>query len=782
MVKQIDIRDELSQNFIDFSYEANSARAFADARDGLKPGQRACLWEMYHKGYLSNKPHVKSAKIAGAVTGNWWPHGDVAIYDTFARMSQPWINNIPEVDWHGNNGSQYTGPDCAAPRYTEARLSKAAEIGLFSGIKKHNVEMILNYSEDDEWPEVLPAVLPRLMINGCQGIGSTIANVWLPHTLADVADVILNYMDTAKLDYSNLYPSFPTGGTIINKNDIHTIYETGKGKVVLRGKAETKENKILITELPYQVYVQPYVEKIKDMAIKDELTGIEAIYNKSGKDTLLIEIDCEDNAEKVLKQLYLKTDLQKNYNANQWALIGKTPKLLTLKDYCDVYINHNLNCIVKEACFDKDKALARQHIVSGLLKALEDIDNIVALIKSSQSATVAKDRLIEKYAFTEIQAKAIIDMKLGKLAGLEKVELEQENTDLIKTIEECTALIDNINIQKAELKTRLSALVKKYGDARRTELVQIEVPKEEKENAEVIPEDVVVILTQTGDIKRIPRQSFRTQKRGGKGVKNADEAILNTISTNTIDNFMLFTSKGKMYRLLVDNVPAGTAASRGINVSSLVNMEPDEKVIAMTSLYHQTNAKYAVFITKQGLIKKTFLDEYFKVKRSTGIAAINIKDGDSLANVTFLDEEDVIIITKKGMAIHFATNEINPIGRVTAGVRSIKLIDGDEVLIGLPIHKETDMVAIITTKGYGKKCKIDEFPWQLRGGKGVCVYKVSGSTGDIAGAAMVDDNDSLLLVGKPNSICIPTTELPSLSRISMGNIMIKNNVTSVVKL
>lgn len=426
MNKQIDICKELGQNFIDFSYEANSARAFADARDGLKPGQRACLWEMFSKGYLSDKKFVKSAKIDGAVAGNWWPHGNVAIYETFTRMSQPWINNLPEVDWHGNNGSQFTGPEAAADRYTEARLSKAAEDGFFQGIKKCNVNMISNYAEDDEWPEVLPAIFPRLMVNGCQGIGSTIANVWIPHNFKEISNVIIKYIETNQLDYSNLYPDFPTKGIIINQNDIHLIYETGKGKVVLRGKAEIKNNKILITELPYQVYVQPYVETTQQMAIKDEIKGIEAIYNKSGKDKLLIEIECSEDPQSVLNNLYLKTNLQKTYNANQWALVGKTPQLLNLKQYCDIYIKHNINCLIKETNFDLNKAKRRLHIVEGLLIALENIDNIITLIKKSESAATAKINLINQYKLDEDQAKAILDMKLSKLAKLEKIELETE--------------------------------------------------------------------------------------------------------------------------------------------------------------------------------------------------------------------------------------------------------------------------------------------------------------------------------------------------------------------
>ena len=590
-------------------------------------------------------------------------------------------------------------------------------------------------------------------------------------------------MKNGSVDTKSIYPAFPSGGVIINKNDIHTIYETGKGKVVLRGKVEIKNNKILITELPYQVYVQPYVEKITDMAIKDEITGIEAVYNKSGKNKLLIEIDCENNPEHVLKQLYTKTDLQKNYNANQWALVGKTPKLLTLKDYCQIYLNHNLECFKREIEFDLQKAKDRLHIIEGLLIALEDIDNVITLIKKSDSAIAAKTILMNKYNLSEIQAKSILAMRLSSLAKLEKIELENEKQELIKNIQNMQYILMNQEVQKEHIILRLEDLVKKYGDKRKTELVNISIKPEEKEIVEVTPEDCVIIMTTTGNIKRIPIKSFKVQKKNGKGIKSANDAILDTISTNTIDTLMLFTNKGKMYRTVVDNIPEGTNSSKGNHISNIINLEPQEEVIAISSLYRKTDAKYVVFFTKKGLIKKTYLDEYTKVKRNSGIQAIKLNEGDSIANVTFLNQEEVIVVTKNGMAIHFDTESINPIGRISAGVKAIKISDDDEVVIGLPIHKTTDYLSIVSKQGLGKKCKIEEFPFQNRGGKGLSCYKVSSPAEEIVGANMVDDNDNLLLSGKPNSICISIKDVPLLSRIGMGNQLIKNsNVISVVKL
>lgn len=779
----IELTKELSQNFLDFSHEANYQRAFADARDGLKPGQRACLWEMYKKGYKSSKPHVKSAKISGGVVASWWPHGDTAVYETFARMSQKWINNIPEVDWHGANGSVQISGEPAANRYTEARLTKLVEEGMLGNIDKNNVPMKPNFSDDDEWPVVFPAIFPRLMVNGCQGIGSTIANVWLPHSFIEVSKVIEHYIDTGEVDYDNIAPSFPSGGIIINKNDVSNIYKTGKGKVILRGRAEIKKNLIIITEIPYQVYVEPLIDEIKNYAVEEENSGIENVINKSGK-TIHIEIECSADPSYVLKQLYAKTSLQKNYNANQYALTDKgVPALLTLADYLRIYTEHNLACIVRETQFDLEKAEVRKEIVEGLLRALLSIDEIIAFIKNSESSAVAKEGLIKKYNFTENQAKAILAMRLSTLAKLEGIELNKEKAELEKIIERCKNIINSKEEQTTILKERLSTLVKKYGDARRTELAQIEIPKEEKAVEAIISEDVVVIFSQSGDIKRVPRKSFKVQRKNGKGVKSIDEAILTTISTNTVDTLMLFTSKGRMFRLFVDDVPVGTNVSKGVKVNTLIDLDNDEKVIALTSLYKDSNAEYVVFFTKNGLIKKTKLEEYTKLKKSTGLIAINLKEGDSLANVTFLNDEDVIVVTKQGMSIYFPTSNISPIGRVTAGVRSIKLEPEDEVIIGLPVHKNSDTLALFTTNGYAKKISLEDCSFQLRGGKGVCAYKVNPTIGNVVGAAMIDNNDDILLVGLPNSICISATDIPIMSRVSSGSIMIKNSkVVSVVKL
>lgn len=773
----IDINEELSQNFLDFSYEANSQRAFADARDGLKPGQRACLWEMYSKGYSSGKPHVKSAKISGGTVASWWPHGTTAIYDTFARMSQSWINNIPEVDWHGANGSIQISGEPAADRYTEARLSKTTEDGLLFGIKKNNIPMKLNFSEDQEWPEVLPAIYPRLMVNGCQGIGSTIANVFLPHSLDELALSIKEYIQTGKINYSSLAPSFPTGGIIINKNDLEPIYKTGKGKVILRGKTQIVGNCIQITEMPYQVYVEPFIEQVKQLITKEELTGIENILNKSNKKQLLIEIECSNTPLNILNQLFQKTDLQKTFNANQYALVGKTPKLLNYQQYLDIFLNHNYECIQREYSFDLEKSQKRLEIVLGLIKALEDIDNIIALIKKSENSKVAADNLIKTYDFTKVQAQAIIDMKLGRLAHLEAIELNKEQEDLTSTIKDCKDIITNLNRRQNIFLTRFNNFVKKYPNPRRTELTQIDPPK--KENKEIInvePEKCVVITTASGNIKRIPISSFKVQKKNGKGIKSQDDITDTIIRTNTIDQLMIFTNKGNMYRLLVNDIPIGTNISKGQPITSLIEMLSGERPTVIYSIYRDTDAQYVLFVTKNGVIKKTALSEYTSTKKKCGIPAIKLRENDELIAVSLVKDENIILVSSAGNAIRFKSSEVSAAGRLTIGMKGMTLKVGEEV-IGMSIVRDnTDNLATFTPTGMAKQFSLTELPLQTRGGKGTKI-------GEVAAIALISSEDNLLICGSKNSICISAKDIPTLNKTAQGNQVIKNDrIISVSKI
>ena len=776
-----DLIQELGTNFIEYAVAVNTDRAIPDATSGLKPVARRILWSTFESGRLFSKPHVKAARIVGDVMGAYHPHGDSSIYGALVRLSQNWVMRYPLIDWHGNNGN-IAGDGAAHMRYTEARLSKLAEDGMLNGLKKKNVDFIPNYSEDAEEPITLPSIFPNLLCNPNTGIGVAMACNWLPHNLGEVAQAIYDYMDGKEPTLPG--PDFPTGGVVINSNDIPNIMKTGHGSVKVRGKYKVEGQNIVFYEIPYGTTIEALLTEIGEVCDNKEVEGVADIRDESNKKGLRIVISCQKgyDPDNVAKKLFLKTNLQTSISYNQVALINKTPTELNLKQSIEIYVKHNIECLVKEINFDLDKMKARLHIVEGLLIALEDIDNVIALIKASASSDAAKTKLIEKYKIDEIQAKSILAMRLSSLAKLEKVELEAEKDGLVKDIADLNDLLASDERQMKVIKERLETLVKKYGDARRTELTNVEVKPEEKEIATVVPKDVVVILSQTGEIKRIEKSSFRTQRKGGKGIKSEDDAVLDTIATNTIDTLLVFTDAGKMYRLLVDSVPAGTNASKGVRIGTLINLEPNEKVVAITSLERKNNKKYVVFITKQGLLKKTLLEEYTKTKRSTGIAAINIKDGDGIANIELMDEEDMIIITKKGLSIHFETKEIAAIGRVTAGVKAIKLGEDDEVLVGLPIKDNKQKVAVFAEYGQAKKTEISEFPTQGRGGKGVIVYKTTPSTGEVVGAAMVNDDDNILLVGK-TSICIAATDVPELGRAAAGNIMIKNgNIKSVVKL
>ena len=778
-----DVTNELGTNFIEYAVAVNTDRAIPDATSGLKPVARRILWSAFESGRTSSKPHVKSGMIVGDVMGKYHPHGDSSIYGALVRLSQDWVMRYPLIDWHGNNGN-IAGDGAAHYRYTESRLSKIAEDGLLSNIKKKNVDFMLNYTDTLEEPKTVPAIFPNLLCNPNSGIGVAVSCNWLPHNLKEVAQAIYDYLDDKEPSLPG--PDFPTGGIVINKNDIPNIMKTGHGSVKVRGKYKIeKDRNIVFYEIPYGTTIEGLLTEIGKICDAKEIEGISEIRDESNKKGLRIVIECHKdiNPESIVQKLFHKTNLQTSISYNQVALIDKTPTELNLKQCIKIYINHNINCLLKEAKFDLDKVKNRLEIILGLLIALEDIDNVITMIKKSDSAAAAKEKLIEKYKLTENQAKAILDMKLAKLAKLEKIELENEKEDLLQKQKELNNLLNDRNLQLQEIRKRLEAIVKKYGDNRKTELTQIDTPKEEKEIVEIIPEDCVVIVTKTGDMKRIPSKNFKVQRKNGKGIKSEDSAILDTISTNTIDNLMIFTNKGKMYKILVDNIPVGTNSSKGTNIRNLINLEPQEEVIAVSSLDRKSENKYVIFITKKGLIKKTYLDEYKSMKKSTGIIAIKLNEGDSIANVLLMNEENIMIITKKGMSIYFETKNINPIGRVAAGVKAIKLNEEDEVVTGIPIYDTNLDLAIFTSGGLGKKMKVSDFTIQNRAGKGVIIYKNSTVSDDIVGATIVTDEDNILLIGKPNSICISSKDIPLLTKVGMGNIMIKNStINKIVKI
>lgn len=770
------LNEELSTNFIEYAMAVNSDRAIPDATTGLKPVARRILWGAYRDGYTSSKPHVKAARIVGNVMASLHPHGDSSIYGALVRLSQNWVMRYPLIDWHGSNGNQI-GDGPAAMRYTEARLSKLAEEGLMHGIKKKNVPFIPTFDEAEEEPATLPAIFPNLLCNPNSGIGVALATGFACHNLREVAQAIYDYMDG--LEPTLPGPDFPTGGVVINKDAIPQIMKTGKGSVKIRSKYKMEDNKIVFYEMPYGKTIEAIITEIGEECDKGEIPDIIDVRDETNKKGVRIVVECKKDAnfKAVVSKLFAKTNLQSSFSYNQVALVNKTPKLLNLKDCIKIYVDHNINCLIKECEFDLDKASARLEVVNGLLRALEDIDNIIALIKQSENSAKAKANLIATYKFTENQAKAIVDMKLGRLAGLERIEIQEEKAELEKTISKLNQLLNVEDLQFIEIRRRLKDLVDKFGDDRKTELTQITETAKEKIIEEITPEDCVVVISESNLIKRIPSKSYKSQKRGGVGVKNNDNIVKNTLKTNTVDTLMIFSSAGKMYRLSVNDIPSGTNSSKGVPVTSLVNLDPGETPMAYASLYYDSTAKYVFFATKNGIIKKVPLDEYKESKRP--IKAISLRENDSLVAVTFIEEENMILVTKKGMGIKFETKNMPISSRVAQGVKGMNISSDDEILTCLPIKHETDFLAVITIDGVGKKFPIKDINIQNRNGKGL-----KYSTNPIAGVALVDDDDYLLVTGNKTSITFKVNELPLLSRTSSGNIVMKNNdnIVSVSKI
>ena len=712
--------------------------------------------------------------------GNLHPHGDSSIYGALVRLAQPWVMRYPLIDWHGNNGNR-DGDPAASYRYTEARLSKLSEKGLLANIRKNTVDFIPNYSETEGEPVTLPAIFPNLLCNPNTGIGVAIACNWLPHNLNEVAQAIYDYVDGKEPMIPG--PDFPTGGLIINGDDLPNIIKTGRGSVKIRGKYNIENNNIVFYEIPYGTGTEDLMNEIGLACDEERIHGVTNIRNESNRKKgfrLVIECDKNANMATIIASLFKETSLQTSISYNQVALVDKTPTELGLKDCIKIYIDHNVSCITREVNFDKAKAEARLHIVDGLIKALENIDAIITLIKSADSSADAKIKLMSKYGFSEEQAKAILDMKLARLAKLEKIELEEEKAKLHAWIEELLAILQN---PVAEVIKRLKDIVSTFGDARKTEITQVaKETDEEKKLAFVEPEKCVVVMTENGLIKRIPTASFRTQHKGGKGVKSQADIVSAVIRTNTIDSLMIFSDKGKMYRLLVNDVPVGTNVSKGQSIKSLINMDMDEQPAVMYSIYRDTDAAYVLFVTKNGLVKKTSLEEYVKTKKKTGIAAITIKDGDELAAVSLVKDEQLIITTANGMAIRFDSKEVSPTSRATSGVKGINLADGDMVVSAIPVRNVNDKLAIFVNGGYCKKFGLDELPVQKRAGKGLMCYKPTDSTGKVVAATLVEDTDCVLILGDKSSICIEASEIPNLGRASIGNVVIKNSkVLSVSK-
>ena len=767
-ITQNDLVNELSTNFIEYAYAVNSDRAIPSVYDGLKPVAKRIIYCAYEEGFSSNKAHVKSANVVGQTMAKWHPHGDSSIYGALVRLSQNWVMRYPLFDFNGNNGN-ICGDGPAASRYTEVRLSKIAEDGLLPNIKNNIVDIVPNYDETRDEPVVLPALFPNLLCNPNSGIGVAVASSWAPHNLREVAQAIYDYIDGKEPEIPG--PDFPTGGIVINAKECKNIIKNGRGTVKIRGVYTFENSNIVFTEIPYGTTIETILTQIDKLDTEGKLNGVISADDESTRKGIRIVIKCEKSADlkKILANLFAGTDLQSTFSYNQVALVGKTPTELTLKNCIKYYLEHNKNCLVREFNNNLAKSKARLEVVEGLIKALEDIDNIIKVIKASESAAAARVALQTTYNFTEAQSKAIVDMKLGRLAHLEAIELETEAKELKENITYLESVLASEEKQISVIRERLQVLVDKFGDDRRTKLEDIVEEKIAKEIANVEPEKCVVIMTESGLIKRIPTSSFREQKKGGKGVKTKDDIVASIIRTNTVDSLMVFTNAGTMYRLLVNDIPAGTNTSKGTPIRSLISLQTNEQPIILYSIYRDTKAKYVLFITKGGIIKKTSLEEYTKTVKKTGITCLKLREGDTLADATLVNDEDIIIATKNGMGIRFKSMEVAASGRATIGVKGIDLKTGDSVIKLVVVRDIADDIATFTATGLGKRMALSELPLQKRGGKGVALVKDN----ELTGVAMVSNNDMILAVGASNSICISASEITKATKSAQGTQVIK---------
>lgn len=778
---------EVEQSFLDYSLSVITDRAIPAVEDGLKPVMRRILWEMQEDGLASNKQYVKCATPVGNTMAKYHPHGDSSIYGALVHASQPWTMRYPLIDFHGNNGSR-DGDGPAAHRYTECRLSQIAESTL-EHIKKNTVDWIPNYSETGEEPVYLPGRFPNLLCNGTTGIAVAMACSFAPHNLNEVMEAAQKVLTGDYTEDELLEcikgPDFPTGGIIVNQKELRDAYRTGKGRVRIRGEyhVESKGGRdtLVFDSIPYKISKENLILEIDTLCEEKKIEGITEIRDESNKKGVrfVIELAKGINGDVIANKLYRLTELETTYSINQVALVDKTPRLLSFKTLVEKYVEHQEDVFLRRLNYELEKLKDRIHILHGLAKAVEDIDNVIQLIKSAENSTDAGVKLRAKYGFTEVQAKAILDMKLSKLAHTEKIAIENELEEKQKKADALIILIENRAARCVALSGEFTEFAKKFGDARRTTVTNIEMTAEEKEVAEIVPENCVVVITEAGNIKRIPATSYRTQKRNGKGVKNQDEVIQNVIKTNTIDNLMVFSSFGKVYRLAVNDVPVGTNATRGTSIETLVAMDVGEKFVTLASVDRTApNGQYVWFITKNGVIKKTGLSEYAGMKRKTGVIATTLREGDSLVKVFVAPDSQLIVFTKNGMGLRFDGKNVSASSRTSIGVKAINMNEGDSVADVVYLSGEKDIM-IFAQNGIAKRVPLSEFVLQNRAGKGLICHK----PGDVVAACPVNDDHMMLVVGDVTSICISASDVTEGSRATQGVMVIKgSNIVGIARI
>lgn len=781
----VKLTSEMKTSFIDYAMSVIVARALPDVRDGLKPVQRRILYGMNELGVTPDKPHKKSARITGDVMGKYHPHGDSSIYEAMVRMAQWWSYRYMLVDGHGNFGSM-DGDGAAAQRYTEARMSKFA-LEMLRDLNKNTVDFQDNYDGSEREPIVLPSRIPNLLVNGATGIAVGMATNIPPHNLSETIDAVKLMMDNPEVTTRELMevlpgPDFPTGGLVMGKTGIHRAYETGKGSIVLRSRTEIETTKsgrerIVVTEFPYMVNKTKVHEHIVRLAQEKRVEGITAVRDESSREGVrfVIEVRRDASANVILNNLFKLTQLQTNFSFNMLAIEKGVPKILSLRQILADYIAHQKEVVVRRTQFDKDKAEARAHILEGLLIALDHLDEVIAIIRNSQTDSEAQAELMARFELTERQSQAILDMRLRRLTGLERDKIQNEYNDLLALIADLADILAKPGRVIAIIKEELDESKRKFGDARRTELMVGEVVSLEDEDL-IEEEDVVITLSNKGYIKRLAQDEFRSQKRGGRGVQgtgvNDDDFVRDIVSTSTHDHLYFMTNKGRVYRLKGYEIPEYGRTAKGLPIVNLLKLDEGETIQTVINAKSDEASEnnHLVFVTRQGLVKRTKEAE-FKNIRQNGLIALKLREGDELINVFLTTgNEEIIIGTKFGYSVRFKENTIRSMGRMAAGVKGVTLRDGDQV-VGAAAIMDDQEVLIISEKGYGKRTSATEYPTKGRGGKGIKTANITDKNGHLAGIATVSGNEDIMVM----------TDTGVIIRTAVANISQTGRATQGVK-
>ena len=778
---QRDIEEEMRTAYIDYAMSVIVARALPDVRDGLKPVHRRILYAMHEDGITSDKPYRKCANTVGSVLGRYHPHGDASVYDAMVRMAQDFSMRYMLIDGHGNFGS-IDGDGAAAMRYTEARMSKIAEQMLVD-IEKNTVDFMPNYDDRLQEPTVLPTKIPTLLVNGSSGIAVGMATNIPPHNLTEIINGIIKIIDDDNVSDDDLIkiikgPDFPTEGMILGLEGIKEAYKTGRGKIIMRAEAEIEEmsgnkQRIIVSSLPYQVNKARLIENIARLTREKRIEGISELRDESDRKDrvrIVMELKRDANPQVVLNQLYKNTQMQDTFGVIMLALVDGEPKVLTLRQCLDCYIDHRKTVILRRTQFDLDKALARAHILEGLRIAIDNIDEVISIIRNSYDD--AKEKLMERFGLTDIQAQAILDMRLKTLSGLQREKIEEEYKQLMELIEHLRAILNSEKLVFDIIKEELIEIRDKYGDERKTKIVAAEG----EFNVEdlIKEEQSVIALTHFGYIKRMPIDTYRSQKRGGKGITGIatreEDFVKQIFTASTHDTILFFTNKGKLYKLRGYEVPEAGRTARGTAIVNLLSLDAGEKVSAVIPIQNFADGKYLLMATKNGLIKKTALSEYNSA-RKTGLQGITLKEEDELIAVRLTDGQDnVVLVTRNGMCITFDEKDVRPIGRVSQGVIGIRIDEDDEV-IGMEsiIAGGKATLLAITENGFGKRTELDEYRVQIRGGKGVITYKVTQKTGKLVGVRIAtNDEDVMLITDKGTIIRLKVKDISVLGRSTQG--------------